>query len=76
MTGESMSKPYNQDYDDLEYIAQWVGELYSELRRHDGDKEFVTDMLASARENFIENFSENQMADAFIYVMGLVCRTI
>jgi len=67
------TKPHDPD-EILPYIQKWVDDLHAELRRHRGDKEFVTDMLVAASGFFEERFDDGEKTDAFVYLLGLVAK--
>lgn len=60
----------------LPFISSWVDSLERELRRSNGDVEFIGELLEAAHVYFDETFSEQEKADAFVYLLGLFHRNM
>jgi len=48
--------------------------LNREMKRSNGDKEFMADLLEAASVYFTETFTEEEKADVFVYTLGLLGR--
>jgi hypothetical protein len=66
-------KPLDSD-DVLPFIRDWVDSLNREMKRSNGDKEFMADLLEAASVYFTETFTEEEKADVFVYTLGLLGR--
>tara|TARA_B100002019_G_scaffold73910_1_gene63834 strand:- start:2142 stop:2393 length:252 start_codon:yes stop_codon:yes gene_type:complete len=64
------------DQYDLKKITDWVDSLEKELKRSKGDTQFIIDLLEASRKYFIKNFTEEEKADCFVYLVGLFHRKI
>lgn len=62
--------------DVLPFIKDWVDSLEREMRRSGKDSEFVSELLEAAYVYFSETFTEEEKADAFVYLLGLFHRSM
>lgn len=62
--------------DVLPFIKSWVDSLEREMRRSGKDSEFVSELLEAAYVYFSETFTEEEKADAFVYLLGLFHRNM
>jgi hypothetical protein len=56
------------------FVFDWCESLFLELQKRKRDKEFTIDLIDSAVEFFNSNFTDQQKADCFLYVLGKIVR--